>query len=124
MKEELAESVLEVKWVSDTLMALKLEIKELILSIVSAYAPQVNNSMQEKNDFWEDMDGLIESLSKQERIVLGAHFNGHLGEINIEDEKKWGNTVLEQKIRKDRWFWIFGEKHEFDDCQHLFQEER
>ena len=29
------------------------------VNIVSAYAPQVNNSMEEKNDFWEDLDGLI-----------------------------------------------------------------
>ena len=60
----MVESVLEVKRVSDRLMAMKLEVKELILNIVSAYAPQVNNSMEKKNDFWQDLDGLIESVSK------------------------------------------------------------
>ena len=57
VREELAKSVLEVKRVSDRLMAMKLEIKGLILNIVSAYAPQVNNSMEEKNDFWETWMG-------------------------------------------------------------------
>ena len=71
LREELAESVLEVKRVSDRLMAMKLEVNGSTL-IVSAYAPQVNNSMEEKNDFWEDLDGLIESISKEKRIVLGA----------------------------------------------------
>ena len=66
LREELDESVLEVKRVSDRLMAMKLEVKESILTIVSAYAPQVNNSMEEKNDFWEDLDRLIESISKRE----------------------------------------------------------
>ena len=75
MREELVESVLEVKSVSDRLMAMKLEVKGSILNIVSAYAPQVNNSMEKKNDFWKDLDGLIESVSKQERIVLGADLN-------------------------------------------------
>ena len=51
VKEELAESVLEVKRVSDRLMAMKLEVKGSILNIVSAYAPQANNSMEQKNDF-------------------------------------------------------------------------
>ena len=46
VREELAESVLEVKRVSDRLMAMKLEVKGSILNIVSAYAPQVNNSME------------------------------------------------------------------------------
>ena len=75
---------------SDRLMAMKLEVKGSILNIVSVYAPQVNNSMEEKNDFWQDLDGLIESVSKEQRIVLGADFNGHVGEGNIEDEEIMG----------------------------------
>ena len=59
MREELAESVLEVKRVSDRLMAMKLEIKGLILNIVSKYAPQICNSIEVKNNFWQDLDGLI-----------------------------------------------------------------
>ena len=46
--------------------------------------------MQEKNDFWEDLDGLVESISKEERIVLGADLNGHVGEGNIGDEEIMG----------------------------------
>ena len=86
MREELVESILEVKRVSDRLMAMKLEVKKSILNIVSAYAPQVKNSMEEKNDFWKDLDELIESVSKQERIVQGADVNGHVGEGNTGDE--------------------------------------
>ena len=90
VREELVESVLEMKRVSGRLMAMKLEVKGSILNIVSVYAPQVNNSM-EKNDFWEDLDGLIESVSKQERIVLGADLNGHVGKGNIGDEEIMGS---------------------------------
>ena len=90
LREELAESVLEVKRVSDRLMAMKLEVNGSILNIVSAYAPQVNYSVEEKNNFWEDLDGLIESISKEERIVLGADLNGHVGEGNIGVEEIMG----------------------------------
>ena len=90
VREKLAESVLEVKRVSDRLMAMKLEVKGSILNIVSAYAPQVNNSMEEKNDFWEDLDGLVKSVSKEEKIVLGADLNRHVGEGNIGDEEIMG----------------------------------
>ena len=51
VREELAESVLEVKRVSDRLMTMKLNLKGSILNIVSAYAPQINNSMEEKKAF-------------------------------------------------------------------------
>ena len=87
LREELAEGVLEVKRLSDRLM---LEVKGSILNIVSAYFPLVNNSMEEKNDFWEDLDGLIESISKEERIVLCVDLNGQVGEGNIGDEEIMG----------------------------------
>ena len=48
VREELVESVLEVKRVSDRLVAMKLEVKGSIFNIVRAYAPQVSNSMEEK----------------------------------------------------------------------------
>ena len=71
-------------------MVMKLEVKGSILNIVSTYVPQVNNSMEEKNDFWQDMDGLIESVIKKKRIVLGVNLNGHVGEGNIADEEIMG----------------------------------
>ena len=48
VREELVKSVLEVKRILDRLMARKLEVKGSILNIVSMYAPQVNNSIEEK----------------------------------------------------------------------------
>ena len=96
VREELIESVLEVKKVSDRLMAMNLEVT------------QVNNSMEEKNEFWEDLDGLIESISKEERIVLGADLNGHVGKRNIGDEEITGRYNAGTRIRKDQWFWILG----------------
>ena len=86
LREELAESVLEVKRVSDRLMAMKLEVNGSILNIVSAYAPQINYSMEEKKEFWEDLEGLIESISKEGRIDL----NRHVGKGNIGDEEIMG----------------------------------
>ena len=90
VREELVESVLVVKRMSDRLIAMKLEVKGSILNIVSAYSPRVGDSMEEKNDFWKDLDGLIESVSKQERIVVGADLNGHMGEGNIGNEEIMG----------------------------------
>ena len=86
----MVESVLEVKRASDRLMAIKLQVKGLILNIVNAYVPQINNSKVEKNDFWQDLDGLIENVSKQERIVFDADLNRHVGEGNIANEKIMG----------------------------------
>ena len=110
LREELAESVLEVKRVSDRLMVMKLEAKGSILNIVSAYVPQVNNSMEEKNEFWEDLDGLIESISKEERIVLGADLNEHVGEENIGDEEIMGRYAAGTRNKKGSMVVDFGKR--------------
>ena len=81
VREELAESDLEVKRVSDRLMAMKLEVKGSILNIVGAYSPQI---------FGKTWMGLIKNISKEERIFLGANLNGHVGEGNIGDEEIMG----------------------------------
>ena len=76
--------------------------------------------MEEKNDFWEDLDGLIESVSKQERIVLDVDLNGHVGKGNIGDEEIMGGTVLRCEIRKDLYGCGFYQENGFGNCQYLF----
>ena len=110
VREKLAESVLKVKRVSDRLMAMKLEVNGFILNIVSAYAPQVNSSMEEKNDFWEDLDGLIESITTEERIVLGADLNGHVGKRNIGDEEIMGRYGAGTRNKEGSIVGDFGKK--------------
>ena len=46
--------------------------------------------MGEKNNFWEDLDGLIESVSKQEKIILGADLNEHVGQGKLGGEEIMG----------------------------------
>ena len=47
--------------------------------------------MEDKNDFWQDVHGLIESILKQNMIVLNADLNGHVGEGNKGDEEIMGS---------------------------------
>ena len=66
--------------------------------------------MEEKNDFWEDLDGLIESISKEERIVFGADLNGHVGEGNIGDEKIIGRYGAGTRIKERSMVVDFGKR--------------
>ena len=64
--------------------------------------------MEEKNDFCEDLDGLIESVSKQEMIVLGADLNGHVGEGNIGYEEMMGRYRAGTKNKEESMVVDFG----------------
>ncbi|MBN3289671.1 CFDP2 protein, partial [Polypterus senegalus] len=87
LKEQYVKSVLEVKRVSGRVMIMKLEIWDVIMNVVSAYAPQVGCVMDEKEDFWSKLDEVMNSVPKGQKVVTGADFNGHVGEGNSEDEE-------------------------------------
>ena len=71
-------------------------------ALAITHAPQVGCIDEEKEEFWEELEELIRSLSEKDNIVIGADLNGHIGR---------GNTGYE------RWHGGFGhgEKNQAED---------
>ncbi|KAK3555065.1 hypothetical protein QTP86_007988 [Hemibagrus guttatus] len=97
LKEEFVRNVLEVKRVSDRVMSLKLEIEGVMLNVVSGYAPQVGCELEEKERFWSELDEVMESIPTGERVVIGADFNGHVGEGSTGDEEVMGKFGVKER---------------------------
>ncbi|KAK3528570.1 hypothetical protein QTP70_003744 [Hemibagrus guttatus] len=97
LKEEFVRNVLEVKRVSDRVMSLKLEIEGVMLNVVSGYAPKVGCELEEKERFWSELDEVMESIPTGERVVIGADFNGHVGEGNTGDEEVMGKFGVKER---------------------------
>ncbi|KAK3529834.1 hypothetical protein QTP86_007200 [Hemibagrus guttatus] len=97
LKEEFVRNVLEVKRVSDRVMSLKLEIEGVMLNVVSGYAPQVGCELDEKERFLSELDEVMESIPTGERVVIGADFNGHVGEGNTGDEEVMGKFGVKER---------------------------
>ncbi|KAK3526048.1 hypothetical protein QTP70_012886 [Hemibagrus guttatus] len=97
LNEEFVRNVLEVKRVSDRVMSLKLEIEGVMLNVVSGYAPQVGCELEEKERFWSELDEVMESIPTGERVVIGADFNGHVGEGNRGDEVVMGKFGVKER---------------------------
>ncbi|KAG2457374.1 RM48 protein, partial [Polypterus senegalus] len=58
----------------ERMMIMKLEIEGVMMNVVSAYFPQIWCAMDEKNDFWCELDEVVESVPKGRRVVIGADF--------------------------------------------------
>ncbi|KAK3571395.1 hypothetical protein QTP86_010707 [Hemibagrus guttatus] len=95
--KEFVRNVLEVKRVSDRVMSLKLEFEGVMLNVVSGYAPQVSCELEEKERFWSELDEVMESIPTGERVVIGADFNGHVGEGNTGDEEVMGKFGVKER---------------------------
>ncbi|KAF3694326.1 hypothetical protein EXN66_Car010002 [Channa argus] len=55
-------------------MSLKLEIEDVMFNVGSGYAPQVECELEEKEKFWSELDEVMQSISRGERVVIGADF--------------------------------------------------
>ena len=69
-----------MKRVSDRMMYMKLDIEGVKMTVISAYVPQVGCLREEKEQSWTYLDEVVQILPKEERVVIGADFNGHVGE--------------------------------------------
>ncbi|VFQ72995.1 unnamed protein product [Cuscuta campestris] len=77
---ELREFVVEVKRISDRLMAIKLVLGGCAINVVSAYAPHVGLEDEVKREFWDALDGVVVGFPLTEKVIIGGDFNGHIGD--------------------------------------------
>ncbi|XP_049886453.1 craniofacial development protein 2-like [Pectinophora gossypiella] len=91
LDEHLKQRIINVDRKSDRLIAIKLAMDDqLPFNIISAYAPQTGCSEQEKLDFWEDFDDVMQSIPISEYIHIGGDLNGHVGEQNTQHSAAHG----------------------------------
>ncbi|KAK3556575.1 hypothetical protein QTP70_010770 [Hemibagrus guttatus] len=57
----------------------------------------VGCELEEKERFWSELDEVMESIPTGERVVIGADFNGHVGERNTGDEEVMGKFGVKER---------------------------
>ncbi|KAK3527103.1 hypothetical protein QTP86_010822 [Hemibagrus guttatus] len=58
---------------------------------------EVGCELEEKERFWSELDEVMESIPTGERVVIGADFNGHVGEGNTSDEEVMGKFGVKER---------------------------
>ncbi|XP_063888879.1 uncharacterized protein LOC135115795 [Scylla paramamosain] len=53
--------------------------------------------LDEKEEFWSEVEEVIQNIPREERIVIRANFNGHIGEENNGDEDVMGKYGVGEK---------------------------
>lgn len=121
LKEEFVRNVLEVKRVSDRVMSMKIEIEGVMFNVVSGYAPQVGCERGEKDKFWMDLDEVMLSIPRSERVVIGADFNGHVGAGNRDDEEVMGRFGIQERNAEGQMVVDFAKRMEMAVVNTFFQ---
>ena len=59
--------------------------------------PQVGCELEEKEKFCSEVDEVMQSIPGDERVVIGADFNGQVGEDNRDDEDVLGRFDIQDR---------------------------
>ena len=71
--------MVEVRRQGDRIILVKLVISDMVLNVISAYAPEVVHDESAKRLFWEDLDRLVRAVPSSEKLFIGDDLNGHVG---------------------------------------------
>ncbi|KAL6548523.1 hypothetical protein OROGR_008944 [Orobanche gracilis] len=110
--KEMIDDVVEVSRKSDRIMSIKLLIGDEFLTIISAYAPQVGLDASIKQEFWEDLEEVVERIPMGEKLIIGGDLNGHVGVsrdgfesvhggFGFGDRNEAGNGILDFALGYD-----------------------
>ena len=77
--KNLKDHVVEVYRKSDRIILLKFVVGEEIFNVLSVYAPQIGLSDQVKQEFWDDLDDIVQRIPNNEKVFIGGDLNGHVG---------------------------------------------
>lgn len=79
-------NVLLEKRRSDRAMWIKIDFEGEMVKIMSIYAPQTGCEEAEKAVFWEQVNGELADIPRQEELWIGRDFNGHVRSDNTGKE--------------------------------------
>ena len=88
--KSLKDGVVEVIRQGDWIILVKLVISDMVLNVISAYAPQVGHDESAKRQFWEDLNGLVRAVPSSEKLFIGGDLNGHVGSTSAGFEVAHG----------------------------------
>jgi exonuclease III len=62
LDKSLKDGVVGIKHQGDRIILVKLLVGDLVLNVISAYAPQIGLNESVKRQFWEEFDALVSSV--------------------------------------------------------------
>lgn len=89
VRNELASNVIRFVPISSRLMVLRLKGNHRNISVISAYAPTNDKCIEEKENFYQQLQEALNTLPRRDLLVILGDFNAKIGSnFNI-----WGRTL-------------------------------
>ena len=77
--------------------------------------------MEGKEKFWSELDRVVESIPREDRVVLGADIDGHVGEGSRGDEEMIGRFGVKGRNLDGRMVMDFVKGTEMTEVNTFFK---
>ncbi|XP_071723505.1 uncharacterized protein [Rutidosis leptorrhynchoides] len=77
--ESIVDDVVEVQRYEDRVIRIKVVMGKDVLHVNSAYAPQVDLAHNVKQEFWDRMDDIMQTIPIMEKVIIEGDLNRHVG---------------------------------------------
>ena len=92
LAEKWVNNVISVKRYDHCCLQLRFLVGTTILNLIYCYAPQSGLPAEEKDTLYERIFSIVASVPKEEMLVLGGDFNGHVGKHSAGFEGVLGGS--------------------------------
>ena len=72
-----------------TIMLVRLVVGEDVISIISAYEPQVGLDKEIKHELWDNL-GDLDAIPSDKKFFVGGDFNGHIDKEAVNYNSVYG----------------------------------
>ncbi|VDL95430.1 unnamed protein product [Schistocephalus solidus] len=75
-------------------MSLRLPLRgDQFATIISAYAPPMTSSDAANYEFYEDLQALLATVPKEDKLIILSDFNARVGRATLPGRECWVPTV-------------------------------
>lgn len=120
INKETAKSLIEWYPVDDRLMYARFDSKHIKLSIIQCYSPTNEVSDEEKDTFYNNLQGIIHRTPKHDMIIVMGDMNAKVGNNNTDRETSIGKHGLGEMNENGERMMDFCEMNGLIACNTLF----
>ena len=89
LSEELSKCVRSWQCVSERIVVVKLKVEREWLTLVQVYAPTNDSKKETKEQFYNELQNVIEKVGKKETLIVMGDLNARVG----RDSEMWGSVI-------------------------------
>lgn len=85
--KNLVDNITDIKYISERMLLVELNLGCEKLNLISVYAPDTGRAKQERDDFYRDLQKVIDTIPVREKLIMLGDWNARVGDSVVPGVK-------------------------------------